>query len=315
MKENYSGIDIFKFLFACLIPLLHIHFGTVPAVDLIRQYISRLGVPFFFAASGFFLSHSIQTRGAARALLRHESRVGRLLLVWLLLYSPILFPAALDGFFPWQEVLFKTPAYLWYLTALLVAAIPFCLTRNRKLLWSISFLLYIAGTLISESYDWLTGGFPGYTNIFLTTRNGIFFGLPILCVGEICGHIPVSSQKKQFILLLLSTAVLFCEITFVGKNASAEADRSMYLFLPAFTYSLFRFAMNFNVPYDTSFIRGASVAIYLTQFGFIYYSARIMDFLSVSNPSWNWLTYLILIVGGCVIYRLSRGNRILKHLF
>ena len=315
MKKNYPGIDIFKFLFACLIPLLHINFGTVPAVDFIRQYISRLGVPFFFAASGFFLSHSIKNRGAAAALLRHESRVGKLLLVWLIIYSPLLFSSVLDGFFPWQEVLFKTPAYLWYLTALLVAAIPFCLIRNRKLLWNISFLLYIAGTLISESYDWLTGGFPGYTNIFLTTRNGIFFGLPILCVGEICGHNPVSSQKKQSILLLLSTVALFAEITFVGNHASAEADRSMYLFLPAFTYSLFRFAMNFNVPYDTSFIWGASTAIYLTQFGFICVSSIIMNFFAVSTLSWNWLTYLILIVGGCVIYRLSRGNRILKHLF
>lgn len=53
MKRTYPGIDILKFIFACLIPLLHIPFGNgVPVV--LQQYVARLGVPFFFAASGFF---------------------------------------------------------------------------------------------------------------------------------------------------------------------------------------------------------------------------------------------------------------------
>lgn len=60
--KKYVGIDYGRFIFACLIPLLHIPFSN-PVVNVIAQYISRLGVPFFFGVSGFFLSKSIEKRG------------------------------------------------------------------------------------------------------------------------------------------------------------------------------------------------------------------------------------------------------------
>ena len=65
--RKYKGIDIGRLIFACLIPLLHI--GMSDQVSfVVKQYVSRLGVPFFFAVSGMFLSKSIEKSGSAAAL-------------------------------------------------------------------------------------------------------------------------------------------------------------------------------------------------------------------------------------------------------
>ena len=155
--RNYRGIDVGRVFFACLIPMLHIGLsGTV--VDFIRQYLSRLGVPFFFAVSGMFLAESINKRGHREACRRYVWNTGRLLLVWLIIYMPLFIFQS--GGIPLREFLFRTPAYLWFLTSLLIAAIPFCLVRNRKALQYAAVPLYIWGTIfgggISMADWWLS---------------------------------------------------------------------------------------------------------------------------------------------------------------
>ena len=181
LMRKYRGIDIGRLIFACLIPLLHIGMkGTVPFV--VQQYLARLGVPFFYAVAGMFLIKSIEKRGAFPALKQYAFRVGRMLLIWIVIYLPILLLRE-EGL-TIKELIFRTPAYLWYLTGLLVAAVPFCLIKNRKVLLYLSLALYAFGTIFGEAYRKLTGGLPLYETVFITTRNGVFFGLPLMCVGE-----------------------------------------------------------------------------------------------------------------------------------
>lgn len=160
--KNYTGVDICKLFFALVIPFLHIQF-SVEGISILQQYISRLGVPLFFAASGFFLSqklNDLEYRGTTRIkiLLGYEKRIARITLVWVLIYMP--FFVHLYGFNPdlLQKLVFKTPGYLWFLVALLFAAIPFCLVKNRFVLYIISLILFVFGTLFSDSYSWLTRG-------------------------------------------------------------------------------------------------------------------------------------------------------------
>ena len=128
---------------ACLIPILHIAFPENIGVNIIRQYISRLGVPFFFAVSGMFLSRSMEKYGTNEALKRYLIRVGRVLLIWLIIYSPLLIMGADSYSKLAQQIVFKTPAFLWYLSSLLFAAVPFCLVRNRKVLYGCAAVLYV----------------------------------------------------------------------------------------------------------------------------------------------------------------------------
>lgn len=59
-KENVL-LDIMRVIMACLIPFLHIpNDDSFINIRLIEVYVSRLGVPFFFAVSGYFLYTSVE---------------------------------------------------------------------------------------------------------------------------------------------------------------------------------------------------------------------------------------------------------------
>lgn len=273
--RNSKGIDVGRVIFACLIPILHIAFQEGIGVDIIRQYISRLGVPFFFAISGMFLSKSIEKYGEKDALKRYLIRVGRVLLIWLVIYFPFLIRGSESYLKLAQQVIFKTPAFLWYLSSLIFAAIPFCLVRNRKVLYGLAVVLYLFGTLFGDTYRWLIGGISWYDNIFLTTRNGIFFGLPLMCIGELTWR----AKKKSIPLLVLSGVALVVEITFIGTHASKADDRSMYLLLPVFIYALVLVFREWNPQINSVNLGGISTAIYVMQFGVITMGSKLLNII------------------------------------
>ena len=290
--RQYKGIDIGRVIFACLIPILHIAFPENIGVNIIRQYISRLGVPFFFAVSGMFLSRSMEKYGTNEALKRYLIRVGRVLLIWLIIYSPLLIMGADSYLNLAQQIIFKTPAFLWYLSSLLFAAIPFCLVRNRKVLYGCAAVLYVFGTLFGETYKWLVGGVQWYENIFLTTRNGIFFGLPLMCVGELTWK----AKKKSVLLLIASGLALIAEITFVGLYADKLDDRSMYILLPVFIYALVLMFRDWNPAVDRKYLGGISSAIYVMQYGIITVGTMVLRHFNLNRTNAMWLVYVAVIV-------------------
>lgn len=214
MKENnYYMIDVAKFVFACLIPLLHIPFTANVFIDIVRQYIARLGVPFFFATTGFLISEKIEITNRCVVCKRNFQRVGKLWCIWVTLY---IVPSLLlsDSFVaaPIRTLLFLTPAYLWYLTAVLFGIIPFCLIKSHYIKLGVAVFLYCFGTLFSDSYSWMTGSIPLYNEIFLTYRNGMFFAFPIMCVGELVYRYKPFS-KKTVLGFVVAFIVFCCEVT------------------------------------------------------------------------------------------------------
>ena len=309
--RKYKGIDIGRVVFACLIPILHVALPESSVVYIIRQYISRLGVPFFFVISGMFLYKSIEKYGAAVSLKRYLIRVGRLLLIWLLIYSPILLYTADSYMELLHRILFKTPAFLWYLTALLVASIPFCMIKNRKVLYAIATVLYVLGTLFGETYKCILGGWPCYENVFLTTRNGVFFGLPLMCVGEITWL----AEKKSMLLLFISGLAMIFEITFIGFHADKLDDRSMYILLPIFIYSLVLFLKDWNPIIDTEYLGGISSAIYVMQFRIITAGTIVLRKIGLNGTSAMWLVYVAVIIIPVIFYLVFRKEKIVKIIF
>lgn len=145
MARKYTGIEIMRMVFVCLIPLLHISsFPYSVTLTIIRQYLSRLGVPFFFAISRMFLATAVNTQGRRVAWIKFEKRIVQLFALWVLIYLPlfICFKVTL------QQMIFKTPAYLWYLSAVIFAAIPFCLIKPCRFKYLIAFSLYVLGTVL-----------------------------------------------------------------------------------------------------------------------------------------------------------------------
>lgn len=236
------------------------------------------------------------------------------MLTWLIIYLPIVVVYEGVSWGLLQSVVFQTPGYLWYLTAMLVAAVPFCLVRNRRPLYVVAGVLYVAGTLFGDTYMWLTGGMPGwYAAVFLTTRNGLLFALPLLCVGEqiaagrVVRHLPVKA--------VCSLVLLVGEILLARSKATPEADCSMYLLLPVAVYYLVSWLRTWNPNVDTRFIRGASTAIYLVQFGFVAVGKKALEILHIPDHIGGWIIYAAVVAGGCALYALFSRNKWLSKLF
>ena len=58
IEKNKDFIDLSKLCFAFLIILLHVDNNNI-IIRNISQYISRLGVPFFFTISGYFFYRKV----------------------------------------------------------------------------------------------------------------------------------------------------------------------------------------------------------------------------------------------------------------
>ena len=310
-SQRYKWMDMAKFLFACLISFLHVEFGKNAAIEFVGQYMSRLGVPFFFAFSGMMLSFSIEHRGGSVALKRFLKRIAKLLIVWLLIDTYYLWInySRWDGLRLVQLFLFKTPAFLWFLTSLLVAAVPFCLIKKERHFYLLALLFFAIGMVLSESYSWLFGEFAGYKRIFLTSRNGLLFAFPMMCVGRWAGK--RCFPRSDGIGLFVASVLLFAEITLVGHKATPNADRSMYFMLPFAMYFLLvalkRLDRIREIRFDTRFFSDASLAIYLSQILFIDTMNIYLIHTGINRHLLAWLTYIaILIVPSAVVLFLRR---------
>lgn len=320
-RKEYRLIDILKFCFACLIPLLHIPFIDNSFLFLIRQYLARLGVPFFFAASGIMLTISISKRGKREACIRYIKRIGIMLLIWLIIYAPLLINEMKEETYilQIQQLIFRTPAFLWYLTAVIVAVFLILVLKNEKLVGIVSVGGYLIGTWFGGSYSWLSGGALWYERIFLTTRNGIFFGLPMMYVGYLVEK--THNKKKNLSLKLLFSkglfwsVILMIEITIVQKNMLQESDCSMYFSMPFVIYYLLLGAVNYNkIQIKTKRLRGCSTAIYVVQYGVITVISKIVVFLNLNN-NYAWTAcWGIVLIAGIILYCVSNKFSFFKYL-
>lgn len=90
-KQEYINIDIFKYLFALLILSLHLSpFVQVNATlnYMFNQIFTRIGVPFFFIASGFFLETKINNYNN---ITKYIKRLMILYIFYTLIYLPQIF--------------------------------------------------------------------------------------------------------------------------------------------------------------------------------------------------------------------------------
>ena len=257
-----------------------------------------------------FLRFSIEKYGVNVALKRYIIRIGRVLITWLVIYSPFIIRSTESMCKLIQLILFKTPAYLWYLTSVLFASIPFCLVKNRKALFRCAALLYVVGTLFGDTYKWLLGGVPWYESVFITTRNGLFFGLPLMCVGELTWK----EKNGNILFLIVSGLTLIIEISIIGTRVSPSADRSMYFLLPLFVYYLIPFFRDWNPTIDTSYLGGISTAIYVMQFGIITLGNKLLVLVHLEYEM-QWFVWILVLVVPSACYLMLRNTEFALWLF
>ena len=312
-KREYKGIEIGRLVFACLIPFFHIAlYPNGLYLDIIRQYFARVGVAFFFAVSVMFLCRAIDKYGKRTAMRRYLIRVGRVFCIWLLLYIPLILSESNPSVRTLiRELIFRTPAYLWFLLGCCFAAIPFCLMKNQKIMYFAAIVLYAFGTFYGGSYRWLSGGCQTYERHFLTTRNGLFFGFPLMCIGKLTWDI----KKKNIPLLIVSGVALTAEIYIVGKHVATGDDRSMYFMLPFFVLELILLLREWNPSVNVGCFGKISSAIYVMQYGIIFLGRKILTSNNLIETYAIWLILLAVYVIPTGIVLLFRNKNIVKVLF
>ena len=180
----------------------------------ILNTVSPLGVPLFFAVSGFLF---FQKDRNGFELKHYVIRLTKLYGIWTIIYLPLILwemvkSGSNDTGLLIRRLVFDGSYYhLWFLPALIVAiTIVYFLSKKvtDKVILIVAILLYVVGTLV-DSYSFLSPLFvwKGYKAFFITTRNGVFFGTLFVLLGKMAGV----KRKFNGVLTVIAMIAMVCE--------------------------------------------------------------------------------------------------------
>lgn len=272
-------------------------------------------MPIFFVVSGYFLGkkiedNSLDTDAIAK---RYMLRTTKLFLIWFLLYFPAIIARGIidnegkiwtiKALLIIQEILFKCPAYLWYLIALIVAIYPavYLYRRNRCVCLILAAVLYILGCL-GNTYLYVpifSEIWEPYLNIFLTTRNGVFFAFPYLTLGIFLHSMDGGCKSRRTLAFgsIVSWMIFATEVSFASGWFRKGGDCSMYFSMPLVVIFLFWLIKDMKIKLNTkwnSLLREMSTWMYCSQYFFITATLFLIPrFLGITNELLLWAMVVV----------------------
>lgn len=295
VKKQAAVVDIFKFLFSICILVLHtkiVHNFPIKSQWYITHLIFRLGVPFFFCTSGYFLGCKLWSDTNSDDVFEKYIRKMILpFLVWggigLIQYAIQLYRGDIRGYkLIWRAVqtaIFYPRGAMWFVGACIIAAfIIKCLWKNKYrefIIWGIGITGY-AFALCCNTYYFLIEGtifqkiVDKYLEICISARNGIFVGILFLWIGIVMARWIKNKEEmidyKLVIICIICFLFYLIEVSYTyGKHvADDSALFIMHVFLLPILIALM---LKYDINY-TSFIRelrGLSMCIYFTHRCFI----------------------------------------------
>ncbi len=304
-----------------------------PLLGLLNYYIqnwfSRIAVPFFFIASGFFLYRKTPLSDFSLSPTKaYVIKLLRLYVIWTLIYFPLSNKKIIScekdvihGILVYcRNIIFEGSFWhLWYFPALIfsVVLISFLLSKKvslKKILGAALFF-YALGLLAQSWYGIirpLSTAAPklwAFLTLFMkvigTTRDGLFEGFLFVGMGAyiaFCGfNIP---QKKALLGFAVSYFLMLVEAAGV-KYFDFVRGQDMYIFLVPSAYFAFGFVVNFRIPgnggvYKT--LRVLSSLIFYTHLWALWF---VKYFIGRKTCMPFLLTLAISIGLSYVIYKLS----------
>lgn len=260
--KEYGGIDAFRVIAAVLViavhtsPLLSVH---ETADFIFTRIIDRVGVPFFFMATGFFLLPAyLEKKTSPSTLLRFWKKCVVYYGMATLIYLPLLF---YKGYFQDEASFFAiakdivfdgTFYHLWYFPAVAIGTGIVILLLKRFRMKTAFFLtsgLYLIGLFgdsyygVAEKIHWIRAGYDGLFFFSDYTRNGIFFAPVYLLLGcMIAVQRRVFSKKTCVTGLLISFVLLLTEGLWL-HHFSVQRHDSMYIMLLPVMFFLFHWLL------------------------------------------------------------------------
>ncbi len=271
MKTKYEMIDFVKYICSILVIVIHTspglpysEFGNFVMINII----GRIAVPFFFVASGYFMSKNLQLKGDIYFKKYMKSLI-KVYLIWSLVYIPCgllwihqnldiplyMYPLALC------IALFYIGTYfhLWYIPALIFSlAIIYWLEKRVafRYILPITLILFSLGSI--ETYYGLIQQTPflnivdSYFNIFQTTRNGLFIGLCFVSWGF---YLAKENRRLQISKHGMLTIICFIGMAIEAIMLYGSNNKDMnFLFMSIpFTICFFEYSLQCKLSWKLDF--------------------------------------------------------------
>lgn len=340
-RKNYNGIDIAKFILSLSVIALHYSpFGSTDNTLLqdfnfiIQKYLTRIAVPFFFIASGFFLYQKISKEKDDNEPVRsYLGKIFRLYILWSIIYSPIIIygifkddKGIMHSLLRLARDLLFVGSYvqLWYLYALIIAIILISYMLHKKIkpntILFISFIFYFIGLFGNSWHVFLLplkDTAPLIWNIFhitkkviYTTRNGLFMGFFFVSIGMCFAYNENSIEKKKAIVGFFVSMIMLAVEVFFLKHYYSFRNGDMFIFLIPASYFLFAYCKQVNLQNKKIFktLRIMSSLIFYTHTWVGFVVLRITKTINkdLRKTCINYLLItLITLLLSYFIYRLS----------
>ena len=279
---GYKGIDIVKYLMSILVVLRHaiqnFYVGSSYLYLIVTNGLSTAAVPFFFISTGFlFFDNKEQSK---RNIQKQIGRLIKLYITWSVAYCPLAIlemikdkKLTLMGFTGMiQKFVFSGIYYhLWYIPAAAVALfVVWTLKkkikdRNILILFTI---LFVIG-LLDDSYACIISVkiFEHYNKVFLTTRNGVFFGGLLVEIGSVIAEYKEKTRNIRKLPLFCMAGVGGCLLIVESMwNYSILGEHINNLMLMAIPTSITIFLIALKIEgigTDTKKLRNMSTLIYV----------------------------------------------------
>lgn len=292
-RKNYWSLDIAKFFCAILIISAHFasEWGSFPTIIDYGFSLYVIAVPFFFCCSGFLFFkklNSLPTPESKKAyFIQYEKRILTMYALWSAVYFVhVVYDWIVDKEFGIAVILkylhrclvFSSYSTIWFLPALAIAiAITYSLLTkfSKKQILIISVLLYIF-SMFGYTYRFVLDGTPIgnfydiYNELFVSSRNGVFNGVPFVFMGYLIATKEATPSVKGFFKYAISAAVslgLVIVEAFILKLKFNVTGMDVGVFLVPFTYFFIMMLMHIDLKSNTAFMwcRKLSLLIFVTQ--------------------------------------------------
>lgn len=302
-QKNFHAVDLVRFICAILVLIVHTSpflpfskLGNFVAINIF----GRIAVPFFFITTGYFVHRNTMQRGDIY-FKRYIIALLKLYMFWSMIYIPFgiqwvsqniqlpwfLYPIALIV----ALVYIGTYFHLWYIPALIFALVLVQWYTKRfsyRPLLIIAFILLCLGTL--ETYYGVVSNkilvhiIDNYMKVFVTTRNGLFYGLFYVACGYYLVHdTRISRIKHQGIL-----AFVFFGLTVVEAFRLINTNSLNFNFLimvAPFTVSFFQWLRSIDLTWNLNYakLREYSNLYYFTHAMFLVLIPLILSYFGYAN--------------------------------
>ena len=345
--KQYKTVDLFKFICAFLIIVLH----TAPFSSYsklltfgFRNVVTVVAVPFFFVASGFIAFskiNSLETEEEKnKYMIKHSKRLVLMYLIWSAIYFVfVLINWIQNGFTGWALLEYVKDFFfdgsfltIWFLPAVLTATLIVFFLRKKlsyKTIFLIAIPFYIF-TLFGSSYYGLIDNvsivgniYDAYYSFFDSIKNGVCFGFIYVALGAYIAQNKDNIKiKNSHSIIAIAVCWVLLAIEEFGVAYFGWNDRGVdtVIMLVPMSFFMMILALNLELPGSDKFYlmcRKYSLLMFLVQRIPLTITDRFMGKTIIAT---NSIIYFVVVLAttlllSFVIIKLSEKIKAFKYLY